>query len=106
MRALAQVKSSSPDLGSGKKSGSYTNMTSASAQQWVHGEGWWRHQIRVEAIVPPKSSLCYPVQGATSALEPLLHKRYRPQPPLIKGSLIANRSDEFLYPLLTLMKSD
>ena len=45
-------------------------------------------------------------QGATSALEPLLHKRYRPQPPLIKCSLIANRSDEFLYPLLTLMKSD
>lgn len=22
---------------------------------------WWRHQIRVEAIVPPKLSVCYPV---------------------------------------------
>jgi hypothetical protein len=22
---------------------------------------WWRHQIRVEAIVPQKSSQCYPV---------------------------------------------
>jgi multidrug efflux pump subunit AcrA (membrane-fusion protein) len=33
------------------------------------------------------------VQGATSALECFLYKRYRPQPPLIKCPLIAKRSD-------------
>jgi hypothetical protein len=32
-------------------------------------------------------------QGATSALECFLYKRYRLQPPLIKCPLIANRSD-------------
>jgi hypothetical protein len=46
------------------------------------------------------------LQGATSALEGLVYKRYRPQTPLIKCALIANRSDEFLYPLLALMKGD
>jgi signal transduction histidine kinase len=33
------------------------------------------------------------LQGATSALEGFLYKRYRPQPPLIKCPLIAKRSD-------------
>ncbi len=33
------------------------------------------------------------LQGATSALEGFLYQRYRPQPPLIKCSLIAKRSD-------------
>ena len=33
------------------------------------------------------------VQGATSALECFLYKRYRPQTPLIKCPLIAKRSD-------------
>jgi integrase len=32
-------------------------------------------------------------QGATSALEGFLYKRYRPQPPLIKCPFIANRND-------------
>jgi hypothetical protein len=33
------------------------------------------------------------LQGATSALEGFLYKCYRPQSPLIKCPLIANRSD-------------
>lgn len=58
---IVQVLSSSLDLGSEPKSASFTNTTSVFILQWERGEGWWRHEIRVEAILTPQTNQIYPV---------------------------------------------
>jgi hypothetical protein len=91
MRVIAQVLSSSLDFSLGKKSASFTNTTSVFILQWERGEGWWRHEILLEAILTPQTNQIYPVCVAGKVFVHLFHSQLQ-KDQVIHGSIKAFQS--------------